>query len=168
MSVFHFEAVNNVCRLCSSKILKQQSVDIIPYITKIKLWYDFDIDNEISNSPDIIPFFPTVLCKSCVSALHKLEVGTRKSKPTGVLLDTSPVWITRQHNFDNCIVCKIYKGQKGIKRKAQNPSINPVPLSPYNPNNWERPTPMKCRKCLSVKKSIFVLNETQCKTLLVH
>ena len=70
---------------------KLQSVDIISYI--------------VSHSPDVIPFFPCVLCKSYVSA-HKLEIGTRKSKPSGVL-ETSPIWITRQHNSNDCIVCKI-------------------------------------------------------------
>ena len=78
------------------------------------MWYDIDLSKEAPDSPDIIPFFPTVLCKSCISALHKLEVGTRKSKPTGILLDISSTVITRQHHSDDCLVCKIFKGQKGI------------------------------------------------------
>ena len=102
--------------------------------------------NELPDSPEIIPFFPTVLCKSCVSALHKLEIGTRISKPSGILLETSPTWITSQHNSDYCIICKIYKGQKGIKRKAGNPIIDTVS---HQSSTWDRPTPVKCRKCSS-------------------
>ena len=138
MSSYHLEGVKNACRLCSSKIFKLQSVDIISHISKIKSWYEIDIENEIAYSPVVFPFFPCVLCKSCVSALHKLEIGTRKSKPSGVLLETSPMLITRQHNSDDCIVCKIYKGQKGVKRKARNPIIDANPLARDNQNTWDR------------------------------
>ena len=41
------------------------------------------------------------------------------------------------------------QGSKGIKRKAANPIIDTV--SRKN-STWDRPTPVKCRKCLSLKK----------------
>ena len=151
MSSFHQQAVKIVCRICSSKILPHQSVDITKYLPIIQLWYDIDIDKETPDSPDIIPFFPTVLCKSCISALHKLEVGTRKSKPTGILLDIPPTLTIRQHDSDECLICKIYKCQKGIIRKAGNPIASPI-SSTYKPTSWQRFTQKKCHKCLSVNK----------------
>ena len=66
--------------------------------------------------------------------------------------ETSPMLITRQHNSDDCIVCKIYKGQKGVKRKAGNPIIDTNPLARVNQNTWDRQTPVKCRKCTSIMK----------------
>ena len=132
--IISFRISENVCRLCSSKILKLQSVEIIFHISKIKSWYDIDIEKEIAYTPEIIPFFPCVLCKSCVSDLHKLEICARKSKPSGVLLETSPIWIKRQHNSDYCIVCKICKSQKGVKRKAGNSIIDTNPFARDNQN----------------------------------
>ena len=52
------------------------------------------------------------------------------SKPSGVLLERSPIWITKQHNSDDCIVCKIYKDQKGVNRKLGNLLIDTNPLVP--------------------------------------
>ena len=60
--------------------------------------------------------------------------------------------IIRQYNSNDCLVCRIYKGQRGIKRKATNPSSNPNSSTPPNPKNRQFHTPMKCRKCLCVKK----------------
>ena len=121
MSSFHQQAVKNVYQKCLSKILTHQSIDITKYLPIIQLCYDIDISKEAPDSPDIIPFFLTVLCKSCISALHKFEVGTRKSKPTGILLDISPTVITRQHHFDDCLVCKIFKVKIELNGKQETP-----------------------------------------------
>ena len=50
------------------------------------------------------------------------------------------------------LFANIYKGQKGVKRKAGNPLIDTNPLARDNQNTWDRQTPVKCRKCLSIKK----------------
>ena len=132
------------------------------------MWYDIDISAEALDSPDIIPFFPTELCNSCISALHNLESGTRKSKPTGILLDISPTLITRQHNSDDCLIFKIYKGQKGIKQKAGNPIATSISPTYYKPTSWQRSTPKKCHKCMSVNIINICRKSNSVKTLQVH
>ena len=60
--------------------------------------------------------------------------------------------ITRQHYSDDCLVCKIFKGQKGIKRKAGNPIASSISPTIFKPTSWQRLTPKKCHKCLSFNK----------------
>ena len=54
MSSFHQQAVKNVGRIRSSKILPHQSVDNTKYLPIIQLWYDIDIDKEAPDSKKCI------------------------------------------------------------------------------------------------------------------
>lgn len=61
---------------------------------------------------------------------HKLEIGTRKSKHTGILLDISPTFIN----------CKIYLVKKEFKAK-QETTVQIEVTETYKLTSWQRPTP---------------------------